>query len=376
MIQTLAYHKANPLLSTAILFEKVTRSEPRYLYTAWRAFADYVIFKYLAKDLKGEEHYEYEYRYTHAKDSTERVARRIESRLRKHVSLRSTPSDDLIEAATLIYFILASEGIEKGFGQVLSNTFKLCLEDASVISPKSSQALSRCLGLAYVILPKDAQLENLRSQCLDRKDLEEYKLFCTYSTFAKALNMLLHNETSYVNDIETWIDMVTEATWLSPELVALNMVSLGLLTIVTGKDETDKKMKLFEMLNKTLRIENAPGKLQKHIWVLTQLAIVINKLDKIAYVPADYVVIPRSLANDLQNTIESILNPVLYALELILSIVLAIVGAVQNNILLSILIVALLDPILIYLTKKAMQYREVLSKIKAVIGSKDENESD
>jgi hypothetical protein len=103
--QILVYHKVNPLLSTATLFEKVTRSEPRYLYTAWRAFADYITFKYLSKDLKGEEYYEREYRYSHAKDSTERVARHIGSRLQKHVSLRSTPSDDLVDAATLIYFI-------------------------------------------------------------------------------------------------------------------------------------------------------------------------------------------------------------------------------------------------------------------------------
>jgi hypothetical protein len=188
--------------------------------------------------------------------------------------------------------------------------------------------------------------------------------------------MLLHNEISYANDIATWIDIVTEATWLSPELVALNMVSLGLLTIVTSKDKVDKKMKLFEMLNRTLQIENAPGKLQRHIWVLIQLAMVINKLDKIAYVSADYVVMPRSLANDLQNTIESILNPVLYALELVFSIALVILGAIQNNILLSILIMALLDPILIYLAIRVMRYQEVLSKIKVVLGSKDENESD
>jgi hypothetical protein len=126
--QILVYHRVNPLLSTATLFKKVTRSEPRYLYTAWRAFADYITFKYLSKDLKDEEYYEREYRYSHAKDSTERVARHIRSRLQKHISLRSIPSDDLVEAVTLIYFILASEGIEKGFGQVLSNTFKLCLE--------------------------------------------------------------------------------------------------------------------------------------------------------------------------------------------------------------------------------------------------------
>jgi hypothetical protein len=374
MIQTLVYHKVNPLLSTATLFEKVTRSEPRYLYTAWKAFADYITFKYLSKGLKGEEYYEHEYYYSVAKGSAERVARYIKSRLQKHVDLRSTPSDDLVEAATLIYFILASEGIEKDFGQVLGEAFKLCLEDASIISLKSSQVLSKCLGLSYIILHKNDQLENLRSWCLDRKGSGECKLFCAYSTFAKALSMLLRNELSYINDVETWIGTVAEATWLSPELVALNMVSLGILTIITGRDEIDRKMRLFEMLNKALQVENVPGKLQKHIWVSIQLAIVINKLDKIAYVPTDYVVIPRSLANSLQNIIGSILNPVLYALGLIFSNALAIVGAIQNNILLSILIIALLDPILIYLTIRVMQYQEALSKIKAVLGSKDESD--
>lgn len=382
MAQIPTYHRVNPLLSTATLFEKVTRSEPRYLYTAWRAFADYITFKYLSKDLKGEEYCEREYRYLLAKDSAERVARRIRSRLQKHISLRSTPSDDLVEAATLIYFILASEGIEKGFGQVLSEAFKLCLEDASIISLKSSQALSRCLGLAYVMLHKNDQLENLRSQCLDKKGLGEYKLFCTYSTFAKALNMLLHNEESYVNDVETWIDIVTEATWLPPELAALNMVPLGILTITTGRDEVDKKMKLFEMLNKALKIEKAPGKLQKHIWVLTQLAIVINKLDKIAYVPADYMVIQKSLANELLSTFKSLLSIKRYGLELVITILLtiiSIISAIQSPVLsfqsIAILILLIILVALVYhLFKKAIQYQEILNKVEAVLGSKDESD--
>jgi hypothetical protein len=370
--QILVHHRVNPLLSTATLFEKVTRSEPRYLYIAWRAFADYITFKYLTKGLKGEEYYEREYRYLLAKDSAERVSRYIKSRLQKHISLRSTPSDDLVEAAILIYFILASEGIEKGFSQVLSEALKLCLEDANIISLKSSQALSRCLGLAYVILYKNDQLENLRSQCLNKEGSREYKLFCTYSTFAKALSMLLRNEENYVNDVEAWMDMVTEVTWLPPELIALNMVSLGLLTVITGKDEVDKKMRLFEMLNKVLQVENAPGKLQKHIWTSIQLAIVINKLDKVAYVPADHVAIPKSLANNLQNIIESISNPILYALGLLFSIILTIAGIYQNSVsLLSISTIAL-DSILVYLIIKTMQYQETLSKIKVVLGSKDE----
>ena len=307
----------NPLLTAVSVFESWARSEPKYLYSAWRVFAGYVTAKYVEQGS--------------VRNYVERAEKGAGSIVGKLVADR-TPSDDLVEAGTLVYFVLASEGVERryGVGEALRKAFTACIEDIVNVDPMRSPALSRCLGLSYVLQPIDPSVETLGESCLSGS-AEGLADFCTYAFFAKTLSALLRGDKSVAESVEKWVARSTKTGYMPVHLLALNMISYGLASVIVceGKKSLATKMKLFDKLNKRLLKELNPHTIRrfnKHVWVILRLAIVANKLRRVEYVPEGYIVLPKVTLTEVLRMLKKFKRAA-YIKDLVIGLFIAILSA-------------------------------------------------
>jgi len=316
---TLKKHE-NPLLTAISISESWARSEPKYLYSTWKVFAGYVTSKYVDQARNSAKRYV---------EGAEKGARIIVKKL----ATDRTPSDDLVEAATLVYFVLASEGVDRMYRmeEALSKAFTMCVEDAVSVDPRRSPALSRCLGLSYVLPHTHQLVEDLSKSCLGGS-AEALTDFCTYAYFAKALNALLRKDEAVAESVAKWARNSLRISYMPAHLLALNMVSYGLASMITSKEKEDLavRMKFFDRLNKKVLKGLKPLKIRRinrHVWVLMKLAITVNRLRHIEYVPEDYVVLPRAILTKIQSLLKNF-EELVYKANLIVGLPITIASVV------------------------------------------------
>jgi len=251
----------NPLLVAMKLCRSVVITESPLLYRAWVVFRDYVKHKYLSK--KGR------YNWQDIIHVAEDLSCKVKEKLNRALS------DEYIEAAVLLYAVLAftSRGLEKATGleEVLKRSFEYVSE--------------RCLSGA----------------------VEKYAVFCTYMYFAKTLKVLITRDKGsaekLIDEVEDWIKRYLNAKYEWLIVTALNMLTYGILSKISGKGCSDTKMALFEKMLRGLDgFRRLSVKLvAKHVWIIAELAIMANDLGTIQYVDENHVVLSRAHLKNLMN---------------------------------------------------------------------------
>lgn len=292
----------NPLLVAMKLCRSVVITESPLLYRAWVVFRDYVKHKYLSK--KGR------YNWQDIIHVAEDLSCKVKEKLNRALS------DEYIEAAVLLYAVLAftSRGLEKATGleEVLKRSFEYCVESSRYLADISSSfILSKCLGLSNFMLEKlsDSAKEFVKSvseRCLSGA-VEKYAVFCTYMYFAKTLKVLITRDKGsaekLIDEVEDWIKRYLNAKYEWLIVTALNMLTYGILSKISGKGCSDMKMALFEKMLRGLDgFRRLSVKLvAKHVWIIAELAIMANDLGTIQYVDENHVVLSRAHLKNLMN---------------------------------------------------------------------------
>jgi hypothetical protein len=247
--------------------------------------------------------------------------------LRIKEKLESTPNDDYIEAAALLYTILASKGLKTadGLGSTLLKSFENCIEFSyDIDSVFKSPALSRCLGFSNIMIDqlKDSHKKFIESknEVCQTSSSEGSVGFCTYAYFAKALRILISRDKNHADKLAIEIESFLKKyirferyNWL-PATV-LGLLTYGLVSRTSGKTNLDLKMKLLERLLKELEDINVKY-VSKPFWITTELALVVSGLDRILYLGGDYIAITKAKLREIKSTMESMKTPIVQRLAI------------------------------------------------------------
>jgi len=253
--------------------------------------------------------------------------------------LEATLSDEYIEAAVLLYTVLALRGLGAyiGLREVLLKAFESCIEYSRHIADISaSPALSRCLGLSNIMIDQLSDLnkefiESMNIKCLDNT-AEKYANFCTYVYFAKTLRAFIAQDEvlikELVKDVENWLKTYISLRYRWLPATALNMLTYGLISSISRKSNLDTRMCLLEKSLEELENVNAKY-ISKHVWIMLELALVINYLDVIQYVGRDCVVIPIIHLKELKRALKPL--EVLISNRVILLELIIVIGSLAST---------------------------------------------
>jgi len=293
--------RRNPLLTAVKMLRSISRYDSRLFYEAWRVFQEYITYGCLEQNNSSCQY--------NIMSRAERLSLKIKEKL------ESTPNDDYIEAAALLYTILASKGLKTadGLGSALLKSFENCIEYSyDIDSVFKSPALSRCLGFSNIMID---QLKDSHKKFIESKNevcqtvsSEEFVGFCTYAYFAKALRILISRDKNHADKLAIEIESFLKKyirferyNWL-PATV-LGLLTYGLVSRISGKSNLDLKMKLLERLLKELNSVNAKY-VSRPFWIATELALVINDLDRVLYLSGDYIAITKAKLREIKSTME------------------------------------------------------------------------
>jgi ABC-type multidrug transport system fused ATPase/permease subunit len=293
--------RRNPLLTATKILRSISRYDSRLFYEAWRVFQEYITYGCLEQN---NSNCQYD-----IMSRAERFSLRIKEKL------ESTPNDDYIEAAALLYTILASKGLKiaDGLGSTLLKSFENCIEFSyDIDSVFKSPALSRCLGFSNIMIDqlKDSHKKFIESknEVCQTSSLEESVGFCTYAYFAKALRILISRDKNHADKLAIEIESFLKKyisferyNWL-PATV-LGLLTYGLVSRISGKSNLDLKMKLLERLLKELEDINVRY-VSKPFWITTELALVVSGLDRILYLSGDCIAITKAKLREIRSTME------------------------------------------------------------------------
>jgi len=293
----------NPVYTLARAFERQAYKEPRYLYYAWLKFYRYIHYRYVKRN------------DALAKNSVEffeRSVGRIIDRL-------SNGYDDAIEAAALTYFVLKAQrlGCAREVGEALGKVFNVCAEHLNEYAIEKSSIQSKCLGLSYILPPVHENVERRRQECLSG-DAKEIADFCTYAHFSIALNTLLISDAKekerMATDVIKWASRVARDYYknLYPYFIALSMVSLGLVAVATKRREEGMARRLFRRLSTKLSKERTIVSIRRHVWVIIVLALELNNLKEIKYVPENYIVADKTKLNSIVNKMRALPSEIIH----------------------------------------------------------------
>jgi preprotein translocase subunit Sss1 len=144
------------------------------------------------------------------------------------------------------------------------------------------------------------------------------------------------------------------------------LLTYGLVSRISGKSNLDLKMKLLERFLKELEDINVKY-VSKPFWIATELALIVNGLDRILYLSGDYIAITKAKLREIKNTMESMKTPIaqqlikLEGLSTITAIVLSIIGMV-NYIIIPLLLSVLFIVVTSMILKSKSQNAERLIK--------------
>jgi len=318
--------RRNPLLTATKILRSISRYDSRLFYEAWRIFQDYITYGSLEQNCSNRQ-----YKII---SRAERLSLKIKEKL------ELTPSDDYIEAAALLYTILTSKRLKNagGIESALLKSFENCVEYSyNIDSVFKSPALSRCLGFSNIMIDllKDSHkkfIESKNEVCRTGSS-EESVGFCTYAYFGKALRILISRDKNHADklaiEIESFLMKYVSFeryNWL-PATV-LGLLTYGLVLRISGKNDLDLKMKLLERLLKELESVNVRY-INRSLWIATELALVVNDLDRVLYLSGDYIAITKAKLREIKSTMESVKIPIVRWLT-ILEELLVIAGIVLN----------------------------------------------
>jgi hypothetical protein len=356
--------RRNSLLTATKILRSISRYDLRLFYEAWRVFQEYITYGCLEQNNSNCQY--------NIMSRAERFSLKIKEKI------ESTPSDDYIEAAALLYTILASKGLKTAdeLGSTLLKSFENCIEYSyDIDSVFKSPALSRCLGFSNIMID---QLKDSHKKFIESKNevcqtgsSEESVGFCTYAYFAKALRILISRDKNHADKLAIEIESFLKKyisferyNWL-PATV-LGLLTYGLVSRTSGKSNLDLKMKLLERLLKELEDINVRY-VSKPFWIATELALVVSGLDRILYLSGDYIAITKAKLGEIKNTMESMKTPIawwliiLEGLSKIAAIFLSIIGMV-NYIIIPLLLSALFIVVTSMILKSKSQNAERLIK--------------
>jgi hypothetical protein len=290
------------------IFEEIAGCSSEFRCKAWEVFRDYIKYDCMKQDSPECENVIW---------NAERIGHRL---VGKPVD---TWSDEHVEAAVLIYTILASKRLQPmEFVKRLVEAFERFVEDARsypYLDIRSSPMLSKCIALAHTVLEQlgDANKEFIKSKfeacSSNTRDRYVYVDFCTHAYFARSLKLLTVSDKDLAKklkaELESWLlDYITfEYMWL-PNTI-LNMTSYGILSQITKSTDLSLKMKLFDKLLKEFNRENdsiGVKRIEKVIWIMIETAIILNGLTGIQFVGQESIVIPRKHLEDIRQFLQRI----------------------------------------------------------------------
>jgi hypothetical protein len=272
------------------------------LYYAWLKFYKYIHYKYVKRDDALAKNY----------------VEFFEKSVGEVIDRLSNGYDDAIEVAVLTYFVLKAQrlGYARKVKEALGKVFNVCAEHFNEYAIEKSSIQSKCLGLSYILLPVHENVERRRQACLSG-DAKEIADFCTYAHFSIALNTLLASDAKererMANEVIKWTGRVAEEYYKSlyPYFIALSMVSLGLVVIATNRREEGIARRLFKRLGAKLSKEHTIMSLRGHVWIIIVLALELNDLKKIRYLPENYVVMDKTKLNNIINKIRALTGEII-----------------------------------------------------------------
>jgi hypothetical protein len=306
------------------IFEEIAGCSSKLRCKAWEVFRDYIKYDCMKQDSLECEN---------VIRNAERIGRRL---VGKPVD---TWSDEHVEAAVLIYTILASKRLQPmEFVKRLVEAFERFVEDARsspYLDIRSSPMLSKCIALAHTVLE---QLSNANKEFIKSKfevcsgstrNKYVYVDFCTHAYFARSLKLLTVSDEELVKklkaELESWLlDYITfEYMWLPN--TTLNMTSYGILSQITKSVNLSLKMKLLDKLLNEFNGENdsiGVKRIEKAIWIMVETAIILNGLTEIQFVGQESIVIPRKHLEDIERSLHRV-TLVVRGVELIVAGILA-----------------------------------------------------
>jgi hypothetical protein len=293
----------NPIYTVAQALRQQAYREPRFLYRTWLNFYNYIHYKYIVRD---------EARAKNYVEFFEKSADKVIDRLNKGY-------DDAIEAGALTYFVLKMQRLSYAHKveEALRKVFDMCAEHLNEHTIEKCPIQSRCLGLSYILLPvhENENVENRRRMCLSG-DAKEIADFCTYAHFSIALNTLLISDAKekerMSTDVIKWASRVARDYYknLYTYFIALSMVSLGLVAVATNRREEGVARGLFRRLSTKLSKGHTIMSIRSHVWVIIMLALELNNLKEIKYVPENYIVVDKTKLNSIVNKVDAFFSEI------------------------------------------------------------------
>jgi len=274
--------RVNPLLVLSSILENVRGRADEVLDKPWELFAHYFTYKLLKKDegkarstILGAEEFA-------------QIFNRVADKL---------PADVVLETGALLYFILRYEGIlelyEATLVEPVLRAISKCVDDYNrgVASIETSPALSRCLGLSYAFIDElnedyRSVLEGLAELCA--KPGSPHLYFCLNMAFSRALAAVVRREKDVV--LCNYVTKLSKRTVKSGVLddVVFAFLVIGLSRYI-GCNTEKLSLDIFQVL---ARVFKAHSKVllrkSRRTWKALSLALRLNRLERIAYVPEGY----------------------------------------------------------------------------------------
>ena len=293
-------HRMNPLLVLSNIMKGVSSRANKFLDESWTVFNNYMTYKFLKKN---------ENRVKYAVQKAEELAPLFAK------VIQEIPTDSMLEAAVLLYFILEYEGISKRYEDTLVRPalsfISRCIRDYNrgIATLESSPALSRCIGLSYIFIDKLSReykkvLEELLKRCDEPESPNEY--FCLYASFSSTLKAILDRE----EKDEVLCRRVANVSKSFSRYGTLETITLMLLTtglsLRIGCRHEAISLKLFQKLAKVLETNSRTLlRRSRGTWQALSLALKLNKLEKLAYVPEGYIVLREKIARRIANILSA-----------------------------------------------------------------------
>ena len=329
--ELLLRRRVNPLLVLSDIMRGISEKTYRFLNESWAVFNDYITYKFLKKN----------------ESKVKNAVLRAEELAQTFVKvIQEIPTDSVLEASVLLYFILANEGISKRYEDVLVkpslNFISRCIDDYSrgIVSLDSSPALSRCIGLSYIFADKLSEeykevLKELAGLC-DRLE-PPYGYFCLYVILSNTLKAILNREkdellcrhVANVSKVLSGIGIL--------ETITLMFLTIGLSQYAGCRNEAIS-LRLFQKLAEVLEKDRRTLiRKSRKTWIALSLALKLNKLEKLTYVPEGYVVLRENTARRIANIlvarnkrVGNLLSLVFTALSIALTVILTLITQIRE----------------------------------------------
>ncbi len=304
----------NPFFAYADMRWRIARLGSKYLYRAWYYVCAYSWYRAMKRDTE-----------------LQRIAQEVETKLlQKSVQLLSeSPDDRSITIASIVATILVDRGVQSRQLEVLISRLREAirgfLEDLTEMRVNlSSIIVSRALGMALSLSDKmDRETsenldEILRRECTDTATPRP--TLCIYAILGLSLQLLRREEQGVADRIQKMLSKLQELSidTLPENLLVDLLLAIGIVRRV-AKDSSKLRDLYRDLEPMALRTYKALERsLAKRVWVHEDLtktfwlkfvaALRLNELDKLAYVPRNYIPMPRHAIKKCISCLE-VVNP-------------------------------------------------------------------